>query len=195
MAAMRRCIGSAKFGIEGHEAPVDDFPVQPSQKDGLGRMCKTHWNQYTSALRKAALERKAVDAGGTGTGPAPAPTKRGRAAKTVPAAEAAPKPGRAAKADRPSRDQAIRDLESGATAPGDWTGEPAKPERKRPAAAPKAESAKARKARAVVAATESLGGKAYTDAIGSDEVQAALAGIEGDVADREVADVEEARVA
>ena len=59
MADMRKCIGSAKFGIEAHEAPVDDFPAQPSQKDGLGRMCKPHWNQYTSALRKAALARKA----------------------------------------------------------------------------------------------------------------------------------------
>ncbi len=59
MADMRRCIGSAKFGIKPHEAPVTDFPVQPSQKDGLGRMCKTHWNQYTTALRKAALARKA----------------------------------------------------------------------------------------------------------------------------------------
>ena len=59
----RRCIGSTKFGIEAHEAPVADFPVQPSQKDGLGRMCKTHWSQYTSALRKAALARKATEAG------------------------------------------------------------------------------------------------------------------------------------
>ena len=52
---LRRCIGSAKFGIEAHEAPPDEFPAQPSQKDGLGRMCKPHWNQYTNALRKAAL--------------------------------------------------------------------------------------------------------------------------------------------
>ena len=58
MAELRRCIGSAKFGIEAHDAPVDDFPIQASQKDGLGRMCRTHWNQYTSALRKAALVRK-----------------------------------------------------------------------------------------------------------------------------------------
>ena len=58
--AMRKCIGSAKFGIEAHEAPPEDFPTQPSQKDGLGRMCKPHWNAYTSALRKAALARKGV---------------------------------------------------------------------------------------------------------------------------------------
>ena len=58
--AMRRCIGSAKFGIEAHEAPPEDFPSQPSQKDGLGRMCKAHWNEYTTALRKAALARKAT---------------------------------------------------------------------------------------------------------------------------------------
>ena len=58
MADLRRCIGSAKFGIEGHEAPPEDFPAQPSQKDGLGRMCKTHWKQYVTALRTAAVARK-----------------------------------------------------------------------------------------------------------------------------------------
>lgn len=63
MTDLRKCIGSAKFGIEAHEAPVDDFPAQPSQKDGLGRMCKPHWNQYTSALRKAAFARKAAEGG------------------------------------------------------------------------------------------------------------------------------------
>lgn len=55
----RRCIGSAKFGIKAHDAPVEDFPVQPSQKDGLGRMCRPHWTDYTRALRKAAVARKA----------------------------------------------------------------------------------------------------------------------------------------
>ena len=66
---LRRCIGSAKFGIEAHEAPPDAFPAQPSQKDGLGRMCKPHWNQYTNALRKAALARKAVADDGGGEAP------------------------------------------------------------------------------------------------------------------------------
>jgi len=70
MADMRKCIGSAKFGIDAHEAPVGDFPTQPSQKDGLGRMCKPHWNQYTTALRKAALARKAT-AGEVATKEAP----------------------------------------------------------------------------------------------------------------------------
>jgi hypothetical protein len=60
---LRRCIGSTKFGIEAHQALADEFPAQPSQKDGLGRMCKPHWNQYTSALRKAALARKAAEGG------------------------------------------------------------------------------------------------------------------------------------
>ena len=84
MADMRKCIGSAKFGIEAHEAPVGDFPAQPSQKDGLGRMCKPHWNEYTTALRKAALARKAAD-GGAATEvapiepePVPARVPRGR---------------------------------------------------------------------------------------------------------------------
>ena len=63
VADMRTCIGSAKFGIEAHEAPIGDFPAQPSQKDGLGRMCNPHWNQYTKELRKAALARKG-DGGG-----------------------------------------------------------------------------------------------------------------------------------
>ena len=57
----RRCTGSTRFGIEAHDADAGDFPVQPSQKDGLGRMCHTHWRQYTNALRKAAVARKAED--------------------------------------------------------------------------------------------------------------------------------------
>ncbi len=64
MAELRKCIGSARFGIKPHEAPVEDFPSQPSQKDGLGRMCKTHWNQYTAGL---ARDRKAKAAGGAAT--------------------------------------------------------------------------------------------------------------------------------
>lgn len=54
----RRCIGSSRFGIKAHDADAEDFPVQPSQKDGLGRMCAPHWRQYTNALRKAAVARK-----------------------------------------------------------------------------------------------------------------------------------------
>ena len=53
-AGKRRCIGSERFGIEAHDAPIEDFPAQPSQKDGLGRMCKTHWNQYTAGLARDA---------------------------------------------------------------------------------------------------------------------------------------------
>ena len=79
MADMRKCIGSAKFGIESHEAPVTEFPAQPSQKDGLGRMCKPHWNAYTNALRKASLARKAANAEPVAA-PEPAKAKRGRKA-------------------------------------------------------------------------------------------------------------------
>ena len=84
MADMRKCIGSAKFGIEAHEAPVGNFPAQPSQKDGLGRMCKAHWNQYTAALRKDALARKAAEGKAAEPGSVAAPErtrtrgKRGR---------------------------------------------------------------------------------------------------------------------
>ncbi|MDF2735713.1 MAG: hypothetical protein K0S97_2336 [Chloroflexota bacterium] len=62
MAEIRRCIGSTRYGIEAHEAPVEDFPAQPSQKDGLGRMCKTHWNQYTAGLARDARARKVAEA-------------------------------------------------------------------------------------------------------------------------------------
>ena len=91
---MRRCIGSKTFGIEPHEAHTSDFPKQPSQKDGLGRMCKPHWRQYTNSLRKAALARKAADAeAAPDAQPAPvaeppAPPKRGRRTK----AKAEPQP-------------------------------------------------------------------------------------------------------
>jgi hypothetical protein len=87
MADLRKCIGSARFAIEAHEAPVADFPVQPSQKDGLGRMCKVHWNQYTTALRKAAeaakaAETEAATAAGDATAPEPVVTlPRGAKAK------------------------------------------------------------------------------------------------------------------
>ncbi len=58
---LRRCIGSTRFGIEAHEAPENEFPAQPSAKDGLGRMCHIHWRAYTNALRKAAVARKAAE--------------------------------------------------------------------------------------------------------------------------------------
>jgi hypothetical protein len=56
----RRCSGSARFGIEPHEARAEDFPTQPSQKDGLGRMCRVHWNAYTARLARDANARKAA---------------------------------------------------------------------------------------------------------------------------------------
>jgi hypothetical protein len=64
MADLRKCIGSTRFGIEPHDALMADFPSQPSQKDGLGRMCKPHWNQYTAGLARDAKARKAAAASG-----------------------------------------------------------------------------------------------------------------------------------
>ena len=52
---LRRCAGSARFGIEPHEAPVDEFPKQPSRKDGLGTMCTEHWRAYVKGLREARM--------------------------------------------------------------------------------------------------------------------------------------------
>ena len=56
----RRCVGSARFGIEAHEAPISAFPRQPSQPDGLGCMCREHWQAYAAGLRRDALARKAT---------------------------------------------------------------------------------------------------------------------------------------
>ena len=52
---MRRCHGSARFGIEPHEAPASTFPTQPSRKDGLGVMCTEHWKAYVKGLREARI--------------------------------------------------------------------------------------------------------------------------------------------
>jgi len=60
-ATLRRCNGSTRFEIEPHEAPIDDFPKQPSQKDRLGRLCKTHRNAYTAGLARDAKARKAAE--------------------------------------------------------------------------------------------------------------------------------------
>jgi hypothetical protein len=74
MADLRKCLGSARFGIEPHDAPVEVFPSQPSQKDGLGRMCKTHWNQYTAGLARDAKARTATEGARAGEA---APTESG----------------------------------------------------------------------------------------------------------------------
>ena len=78
MAEMRKCIGSTRFGIEAHEAPVEDFPSQPSQKDRLGRMCKPHWNQYTAGLARERKARLATE----GAADSPAVPATGKKART-----------------------------------------------------------------------------------------------------------------
>jgi hypothetical protein len=52
---LRRCTGSSRFGIEAHQAPIADFPRQPSRKDGLGVMCSEHWKAYVKGLREARM--------------------------------------------------------------------------------------------------------------------------------------------
>jgi len=79
MAELRKCIGSARFRIEAHEAPAADFPVQPSQRDGLGRMCKPHWNQYTAGLARDAKARKAATHEADAPDPESVETKASRA--------------------------------------------------------------------------------------------------------------------
>ena len=88
---LRRCIGSARFGIAPHDAPVEGFPKQPSHKDGLGRMCRTHWNAYTAGLARDAKARKAAAEGDTPPAtegaPEPATTSRRPSRPTIAAAE------------------------------------------------------------------------------------------------------------
>jgi hypothetical protein len=109
---LRRCIGSERFGIEAHDAPVTEFPAQPSQKDGLGRMCKPHWRQYTNALRKAALERATPKGDGTGAetpgGRRTKPTTGGPG-KSAPAG--AGKPKTAAKSRRATKPPRVKATE------------------------------------------------------------------------------------
>jgi hypothetical protein len=98
MADMRKCIGSTRFGIEAHEALVGDFPSQPSQKDGLGRMCKPHWNQYTAGLARERKARLATEA----TTNSPVVPALGRKAKTKAATKPEPirtKPARRSKTE------------------------------------------------------------------------------------------------
>jgi hypothetical protein len=81
---LRRCAGSARFGIEAHEGPVSTFPKQPSRKDGLGTMCAPHWKAYVKGLREArAAGSQATPEPGAGPAeplqePAKATTKRER---------------------------------------------------------------------------------------------------------------------
>ena len=65
----RRCTGSARFAIEPHEAPVAEFPKQPSRKDGLGTMCSEHWRAYVRALREARKAAIATDETPAASGP------------------------------------------------------------------------------------------------------------------------------
>jgi len=108
---LRRCVGSARFGIEPHEAPLADFPRQPSQKDGLGRMCRIHWNAYTAGLAREAKARKAAAGSGdvatsaeagpeaanqadpAAPEPEPAGKRRGRGTPPAPVVEAKGDPG------------------------------------------------------------------------------------------------------
>ncbi len=70
-----------------HEAPIEDFPVQPSQKDGLGRMCATHWKAYVAGLARQAKERTAASAASEPAPDAAEPgkptTKRARTRRTA----------------------------------------------------------------------------------------------------------------
>lgn len=90
---LRRCIGSERYGIPAHEAPVAEFPLQPSQKDGIGRMCKPHWTDYTRGLRRDQVARAA---GQTAAAAEPTAKDEAKQARSV-AAEASVKKAKAAR--------------------------------------------------------------------------------------------------
>ncbi len=92
---LRRCAGSERFGIEPHEAPIGEFPKQPSRKDGLGTMCTEHWKAYVKGLREAR-------AAAAGTEPKAAKPK---AAAKPRARKPTPKPS--AKADEVAKAEAL----------------------------------------------------------------------------------------
>jgi hypothetical protein len=137
----KRCTGSSRFGIEPHDAPIKDFPKQPSRPDGLGTMCAPHWKAYVKGL---AADRKARASGAPAKGAEPPTTKPARTKATT---------GITTKRERRRTPMAHV---------------PAKPE-----------SPRVRKAREKLAEVESLAGAAYTEAIGSDEVQDALETVNG----------------
>lgn len=154
--SMRRCIGSERFGIVAHEAPVADFPLQPSQKDGIGRMCKPHWREYTNGLRRDQLARQAA-----GAEAQPTPRDQAKAARSE-ASEAIANEARKGRAKR----QEARAAAKATPAPSPT----------RPAKAPKvtAEPDDVRAARKLLAEVDTLGGTAYLEAISRDDVQNAL---------------------
>ena len=105
---LRRCVGSARFGIEAHEAPITEFPAQPSQPDGLGRMCTVHWKAYTAGLRKDALARRTSEAGPDVEESASGPDATARKTKkATPRAKATRQRTPSAKAEEVERAEAL----------------------------------------------------------------------------------------
>ncbi|MGO9180780.1 MAG: hypothetical protein ACLQBX_10965 [Candidatus Limnocylindrales bacterium] len=101
---LRRCIGSVRFGIEAHEAPLEDFPRQSSQTDGLGRMCHTHWSAYTAGLARDAKKRKATAEGRDAATPTVDQDPAASTEQPTGEPERAGKRGRRATTPEPDRD-------------------------------------------------------------------------------------------
>jgi hypothetical protein len=101
LSEMRRCTGAARFGIEPHEAPLGDFPVQPKSRDGYGPMCKPHWTEYTRALRKAR-QAAASDAAAEERKPRARTARKTPAESVVAEAKRATRP-RSGRSERPNQ--------------------------------------------------------------------------------------------
>ncbi len=69
-----------------------------SQKDGLGRMCKPHWNQYTAGLARDRKARIATEAAADSP-PVPAAGKKARAKAATKPEPARTKPARRRKTE------------------------------------------------------------------------------------------------
>jgi hypothetical protein len=132
-------------------------------------MCAVHWKAYVKGL---TADRKAR---ATGSQPARTETKQTRIA----AGRRSVADGMAAiAAGTKTADEVLAEV--AAVVPEAVTAKATtKRERRRTPMANKPEPARVRKPRATLDATETLGGTAYTEAIGSDGVQAALETVSG----------------
>lgn len=96
-AGFKRCAGYAKWGIQPHLAPVDQFQKAASQKDGLDRTCRPHVAEYTRLIKAAKGDGNGGE-GGSEAKPKAAKVPKAKAAKADKAVtEKAPRQRKSAK--------------------------------------------------------------------------------------------------
>ena len=148
---LRRCAGSARFGMEPHEAPTSDFPKQPSRKDGLGVMCTKHWKTYVKSLRKARIAADVLLVADLTTAKPKGKAAKPKATKTRAIAHDA----KLRKAATPAKTRA-------------------KPRAKKATAKPSANAAEIAEAEKVIAEVDAMPADEAVKRVGDEDVQAAL---------------------